>query len=64
MIPWPHQISLAEQGLSILKKYGIVYLAMEERTGKSLTAILMAETSLAKRILIITKKKAKQIIQR
>ena len=31
---------------------------MEERTGKSLTAILMAETSLAKRILIITKKKA------
>lgn len=36
----------------------IVYLAMEERTGKSLTALLIAEGIEVRSILIITKKKA------
>ncbi len=58
MNPYPHQIELAEQGLSVLRNYGIVYLAFEERTGKTLTSILIAEESKANNILVLTKKKA------
>jgi hypothetical protein len=36
----------------------IVYLAMEERTGKTLTAILVAEKANVKNVLVLTKKKA------
>ena len=59
MTPYPHQITIAEQGSKILKDFGILYLAMEERTGKSLTSILVCEHCLkAKNVLIVTKKKA------
>lgn len=54
----PHQLELAEQGLAILREYGIVYYAMEERTGKSITAIVTCENSKAARVLILTKLKA------
>lgn len=54
-----HQITLAAKALKILKEYGLVYLAMEERTGKSITALIIAEAVPAvKRILIITKLKS------
>jgi len=46
------------EGELILNKYGIVYLAMEERTGKTLTSILIAEQSPYQSVLVITKKKA------
>lgn len=59
LVPYPHQTQIAEQGSKILKEYGILYLAMEERTGKSLTAILACENcKKAKNVLIVTKKKA------
>lgn len=58
MTPWTHQVELAEQGYEILKKNAICYLAMEERTGKSLTAILIAEQAKVIKVLIVTKKKA------
>lgn len=58
MTPYPHQIKLAEQGYAILRKEMLVYLAMEERTGKTLTALLIAERAAVTNILIITKKKA------
>ena len=58
MTPYDHQIQLANDGLAILKQYGIAYLAAEERTGKTLSAILIAEQMKAKRILVLTKKKA------
>lgn len=60
MTPWLHQIELAEQGYQLLKEHMIVYFAMEERTGKTVTCLLTAEhTSAAvKNVLIITKKKA------
>ncbi len=58
MIPYPHQVELAERGLEIVRKHGIVYLACEERTGKTLASILIAENSVAKSILVVTKKKA------
>lgn len=56
--PWTQQVQVAAEALPILKTYGIVYLAMEERTGKSLTALLIAEQTTAKKVGIITKKKA------
>ena len=56
--PWAHQEELAQAGILILREYAICYLAMEERTGKTITAIQMAERSTAFRVLIITKKKA------
>ena len=58
MIPYPHQEELAPIALDILRQHAIVYLAMEERTGKTLISLLVAEQSAAKSILIITKKKA------
>ncbi len=58
MKPYVHQEELSNQALDILRENMIVYLAMEERTGKTLTAILVAEKSAAKNILVITKKKA------
>ncbi|MCI4435398.1 MAG: DEAD/DEAH box helicase family protein [Ignisphaera sp.] len=58
MKPYNHQIAIAEQATAILKEYMLVYLAMEERTGKTLTAILVAEQVQVERILVITKKKA------
>lgn len=58
MKPYKHQESIALQAYEILKKNYLVYLAMEERTGKTLTAILIAEMSKAETILVITKKKA------
>lgn len=56
--PWPEQLELSDLGLQILRTNGLVYLAMEERTGKTLTAILIAEETTCSRILVITKKTA------
>jgi len=56
--PYQHQNRMALEALSILKEHGLVYLACEERTGKTLTAILAAEMTPAKKVLVITKKKA------
>lgn len=54
--PWPSQLEIADKALPILKENAIVYLAMEERTGKSLTAILICEECLVGKVLIVTKK--------
>lgn len=53
-----HQAKLSKVAADILRKYMIVYLAWEERTGKSLTGILVAEQIAVQNILIITKKNA------
>lgn len=63
MTPKKHQLEMAKEGLEILVKNKIVYLAAQERTGKSLTAILICEEMAKIRVkntlcLIITKKKA------
>lgn len=58
MKPYKHQEEISDQAYKILKNHGLVYLAMEERTGKTLTSILIAEMSKAENILIITKKAA------
>ncbi|WP_181327731.1 hypothetical protein [Helicobacter pylori] len=38
----PTQVDCIEKGLAILKKHGWVYYAMQERTGKTLTALFSA----------------------
>ena len=59
MTPYKHQLAIAKEAYAILKTNGLVYLAMEERTGKSLTAILTCEhSSVVKKVLILTKKRA------
>ena len=58
MTPWDYQEELSNLALDVLRTNAIVYLAMEERTGKTLTSILVAEKSAAKNIRVITKKKA------
>lgn len=55
----PHQKSIAlKEALPILKQYMIVYLAMEERTGKTITALEIVENCNINNCLIITTKKA------
>lgn len=58
MTPYPHQIALAEVAYDVLAENMIAYLAMEERTGKTLTAVLVCEMAAVQSILVITKKKA------
>lgn len=60
MKPLDYQISLSEKAYTILKDRMLVYLAMEERTGKTLTAILVAEmtSSVVVTVGVITMKKA------
>jgi len=58
MKPYPHQDELARRGLAILREHMLVYLACEERTGKTLAAILMAEELNIKSVLVLTKKNA------
>lgn len=59
MKPYDYQEALAEQALIVLNANSIVYLAMEERTGKSITALLVLEKTVSiKNVLIVTKKKA------
>lgn len=58
LTPYDYQEELSNDALEIIRENAIVYLAMEERTGKTLTAILTVEKSNAKSCLVITKKKA------
>lgn len=58
----PYQIELSDKGVEILKKLKIVYLAMEVRTGKTATALTIANNTNAKSVLFLTKKKAIQSI--
>jgi hypothetical protein len=58
MKPYPSQEMLGLLGYGILKTYGLVYYACEERTGKSLSSIRCAELYGVDEVLVITKKKA------
>jgi hypothetical protein len=53
-----YQIELSDKAFDLLKRYKIAYLAMEVRTGKTLTALEAAKKYEAKRVLFLTKKKA------
>ena len=63
MQPRPHQLSLAASCVERLVDFGLVYLAAEERTGKTLASLVAARdylvlTNKPKSILVITKAKA------
>jgi len=58
LFPYKHQEDLFKKGIEIIRKYGLVYFACEERTGKTLPAIMMCEELKVYNILILTKKKA------
>lgn len=54
-----YQESIINKSLDVLKQHGFVYLAMEVRTGKTLTALGIANMfSETKNVLFVTKKKA------
>lgn len=54
----PYQNDIANKAVEILKDFGLCYLSMECRTGKTLTAFLTADRFGAKSVLFITKIKA------
>ena len=58
-----YQIDIANRAVDILKVNKIVYISMEVRTGKTLTALETARLYGAKRVLFLTKKKAISSIQ-
>jgi hypothetical protein len=56
---YKHQQTVIKQAKPILEKYGLVYLSMFMRTGKTLCALVLAsETAKNEPVLFITKKKA------
>lgn len=58
-----YQLDIINQGKDILTQHGFLYLAMEVRTGKTLTSLGIAREIDAKQVLFITKKKAISSIQ-
>jgi len=58
-----YQIKISAQAAEVLNHKKIVYLAMEVRTGKTLTALNTAKIFGAKKVLFLTKKKAISSIQ-
>jgi SNF2 family DNA or RNA helicase len=57
MKPRDYQISISDKAADIIRKYGLVYLAMQVRCGKTVTALLTADKIGAGVILFLTKKK-------
>ncbi len=53
-----YQQRIINQGREVLNKYRFVYLAMEVRTGKTLTALGIAKACAYKNVVFLTKKKA------
>ena len=53
-----YQEEISAKAVDILKSKKIVYLSMEVRTGKTITALSIAERCGAKNVLFLTKKKA------
>lgn len=53
-----YQVDIANKAAAVLKQHGFVYLAMEVRTGKTLTSLATAQNIGAINVLFLTKKKA------
>ena len=59
-----YQVDIIKQGSQIVEDFGFVYLAMEVRTGKTLTSLGIAELICSSNVLFLTKKKAISSIER
>jgi len=53
-----YQLDIIERGANIINEHGFLYLAMEVRTGKTLTSFGICERIGAQNVLFLTKKKA------
>ena len=53
-----YQEDIIKKGSNVIAEHGFVYLAMEVRTGKTLTSLGIAKKMGAQQVLFITKKKA------
>jgi len=53
-----YQKEIIKKGVNIINKYSFLYLAMQVRTGKTLTSLGIAEAMGCRNLLFITKKKA------
>ena len=53
-----YQLEIIERGANIINEHGFLYLAMEVRTGKTLTSFGICERIGAQNVLFLTKKKA------
>lgn len=58
-----YQKDIIASGFTILQEYGFLYLAMEVRTGKTLTSLGIANEMRVKHVLFVTKKKAMSSIE-
>jgi len=58
-----YQVKIINQGVKVLSRYGFLYLAMEVRTGKTLSSLGMAEKMRVPFVLFVTKKKAMSSIE-
>jgi len=58
-----YQVEIIEKGTQVLKDKSLLYLAMEVRTGKTITALGICEKMDIKDVLFITKKKAIESIE-
>ena len=58
-----YQENIIKTSLPIIQRYGFIYLAMEVRTGKTLTALGIARACGFRNVVFITKKKAISSIQ-
>jgi len=54
----PYQLDIIKKGTEIIKTHGFLYLAMEVRTGKTLTSLGICRDLGVKDVLFLTKKKA------
>ena len=59
-----YQTAIMDKSLPILLKYRFLYLAMEVRTGKTLTSLGIAKSLFQKNVLFVTKKKAISSIEK
>lgn len=53
-----YQKEISLKGIEVLKKYGLVYLSMEVRTGKTAASLEICKLNESKKVLFLTKKKA------
>jgi len=58
-----YQLKLVNEGYSKLMQFNMVYLSMEVRTGKTLTALSLADKFSCTNVLFVTKKKAMKSIE-
>lgn len=58
-----YQIDIANRGLEIINEFGVVYLAMQVRCGKTLTSLHLASKMGVQNVLFVTKKKAMSSIE-